>query len=319
MMVFSLMPNQFNTENKIGLLVRSLRYKFRACRTPQELYALMDEALRRNPDQKTLVFTSEEHAQSAIYFGNHYPGSALALILKNPLQKVAGDLTLCHSVQFYVATQNSEFDPRDVLSLLRKYGSSDIAGLEKYLGQTADYHGFKITNSRDKEAVLQELEFFVTHFAGPQNKNRTREYARRICELADELILNAIFDANPQMANHPRSLPFQLETHEAVQLKWGFDGDQFGISVADPFGLIDKDTILKFIDENNHNPDFFLQKSAGLGLKIVFERLHHFIVNVHPRQKTEVICLLRFDKRIRDFESRIRSFHFFKKEEDQSA
>jgi hypothetical protein len=51
--------------------------------------------------------------------------------------------------------------------------------------------------------------------------------------------------------------------------------------------------------------------SGGLGLKVIFDRLHRFVVNVHPGNVTEAICLLQFENRIRDFDKRLRSFYYF--------
>ena len=319
MKVYSFFPHQLCLQNKIETLVRGVDVPFQACTNPAKLLAHLSDLKAEKIEKRIFVFTDENHLDLVSRLSVEHSECTLVLILKSPLQKVAGLLAKCRSIQCYVASQNEEFEVQDVSTMLKKFKTQDIGGLEKYLGAEAHYHTMRISNSRDKETVLQELEFFVLHLMGPQNKNRSREYSRRVCELADELVLNAIFDANPRMENHSRSFPFLLSPKESVDLKWGFNGNQFGISVTDFFGRIEKDTILKFLDKDFTTQDLELQKSAGLGLKIVFERLHHLVVSVHPSVKTEVICLLRFDKRLRDFESRIRSFHFFRNDEGESA
>jgi hypothetical protein len=94
-------------------------------------------------------------------------------------------------------------------------------------------------------------------------------------------------------------------------VKWAFDGEQFGLSVTDRFGRLKKETILRYLDTTLDLGDVERRKSGGLGIKFVFERLHQFVVNVHSDLMTEVICLLRFERRLKDFDARPRSFHYF--------
>lgn len=96
-----------------------------------------------------------------------------------------------------------------------------------------------------------------------------------------------------------------------MTVKWAFDGEQFGLSVCDRFGRLQKETILRYLDTTLDLGDVEARKSGGLGIKFVFERLHQFVVNVHSDLMTEVVCLLRFERRLKDFDARPRSFHYF--------
>lgn len=219
----------------------------------------------------------------------------------------------CANIQCFVATHNGEFDARELILLLKKFESRDYPGLDKHLGFPAIFNEKVMKSPKDKKEALTNLEGFIIKIGG--GSERFHQYAQRVCELADELLLNAVFDANPRLKEIPRHESFELTENEAVKIKWGFDGEVFGVSVSDPFGTLSKNTVMQYLDDNQKTESMGKRASGGLGIKLIFDRLHHFIVNVNPGKMTEVVCLMRFEKRFKDFDSRLRSFHYFKVEE----
>src|SRR4051794_5542280 len=93
-------------------------------------------------------------------------------------------------------------------------------------------------SSNEKDAVLADLLAYAGRFALSDEK------LRRIETIADELVLNAIYDAprdekgEAKYAQQDRRQPVTLGVQAQVRLRWGCDGRCFVISVADRFGAL---------------------------------------------------------------------------------
>lgn len=311
MKVVCYLPDSIAFQNKLGMLTRSAGVDFQPCKTEEEakLFAAKEKL------EKFFLFADAKKVDFLKEFSFAYPESRIIVILQETLQRVIPSLIDCANIQCFVATNNGEFDARELILLLKKFESKDYPGLDKHLGFPSIFNEKKIKNPSDKREALTNLEGFIIKIGG--NSDRFQHYAQRVCELADELLLNAVFDANPRLKNHARHETFELEEFESVKMKWGFDGEVFGVSVIDSFGTLNKKTVMQYIDENQKTESMGKRVSGGLGIKLIFDRLHHFIVNVKPGKMTEVVCLMRFEKRFKDFDSRLRSFHFFVVEEKQ--
>ncbi|RDB35280.1 hypothetical protein [Spirobacillus cienkowskii] len=308
MKVVCFLPDSISFQNKLGMLTRSAGVDFQPCKTEEEAKIFAAKEIERFflfADAKKVAFLKE--------FSLAYPSSRIIVILQESLQRVIPQLMDCPNIQCFVATNNGEFDARELILLLKKFESKDYPGLDKHLGFPAIFNQKFIKNQIDKKEALTNLEGFILKIGG--NTERFHHYAQRVCDLADELLLNAVFDANPRLKQSSRNEIFQLGEEEQVTIKWGFDGEVFGVSVADPFGTLTKKTVMQYIDENQKTESMGKRASGGLGIKLIFDRLHHFIVNVKPGKMTEVVCLMRFEKRFKDFDSRLRSFHFFQVED----
>lgn len=239
--------------------------------------------------------------------------SKFIILLDESLQKIAPDIALNDSFHCFVAKNSGEFNLQELVFLIQKHQSREFSGIEKHLCFPSIVNKAVIQSSDDKKRSIAMLEDFV--LSQGEHSERFQEYAHRLSELADELLLNAIFSANKRFSLEDRALPFTLENNEKVEMKWGFDGEVFGISVTDPFGTLSKESVLEYINSQKMPHSICTHSSAGLGIKIIFERLHHFIVTVDPHKSTEIICLLRFEKKQRDFDNKVKSFHYFRSEE----
>ena len=309
MKVVCFLPDSIAFQNKLGMLTRSAGVDFQPCKNEEEAKLFASKAKK----DRFFLFADAKKVDFLKEFSFTYPESRIIVILQDTLQKVIPNLIDCANIQCFVATNNGEFDARELILLLKKFESKDYPGLDKHLGFPAIFNEKKIKNQLDKREALTSLEGFILKIGG--NSERFHQYAQRVCDLADELLLNAIFDANPRLKENERHEAFVLQENESVKVKWGFDGEVFGISVADQFGTLSKKTVMQYLDENQKTESMGKRVSGGLGIKLIFDRLHHYIVNVKPGKMTEIVCLMRFDKRFKDFDSRLRSFHFFKVED----
>ncbi|BBH54103.1 hypothetical protein [Fluviispira sanaruensis] len=311
MKVVCFLPDSIAFQNKLGMLTRSAGVNFQPCTSEEEAKVF---ATNERKD-RFFLFAEAKKIDFLKDFSANYPECRIVVILQESLQRVIPSLIDCSNIQCFVATNNGEFDARELIMLLKKFESKDYPGLEKHLNFPAVFKEKRIKSQSDKRDAIKILEEFILKIGG--NSDRFDQYAQRVCDLADELLLNAVFDANPRLKTADRSAPFELIDTESVRIKWGFDGEVFGLSVADPFGSLSKKTVMQYLDENQKTEHIGKRDSGGLGIKLIFERLHHYIVNVNPGKMTEIVCLMRFEKRFKDFDKRLRSFHYFKVEDSQ--
>lgn len=295
--------------NDLNVIIRSAGIALVECNSAEEVFTLMNESASSH--RRSLLITDEKHHDVIEKFSGLYPNCLIILTIRSAIHDLPTNIRECLPIQCFVASNNNEFEPRDMQTIIRKFQTSDIFGLEKYIKGSAEVFRHDILSHEDKKLAIARVGDFVNYLGGNIENNRFHEYSRRISEMLDELILNAVFDANFRYKGQPHRTDFTLDHTDLVTVRWAFDGEQFGLSVTDRFGRLEKDTILKYIDTTLNLGDVENRKSGGLGIKFVFERLHQFVVNVHTDLMTEVVCLLRFERRLKDFDSRPRSFHYF--------
>jgi hypothetical protein len=112
--------------------------------------------------------------------------------------------------------------------------SGDIFGLEKYMAWGAAVSEMEISTYEDKRAALLAVAR-VAEAAGAR-----RQLVTRIEGTADELVMNALYDApaargagNPQFRRDVRSGNVPLDRNGATALlRWACDGRHFAVSVS---------------------------------------------------------------------------------------
>lgn len=145
----------------------------------------------------------------------------------------------------------------------------------------------------------------------------TDAFAQFGVEVQEELLMNAIWDANPKLQDVDRRVPVALLPQETVQVEWSFDGTYLAIGVRDSFGSFGKQIVykyLKFLFASDRKAMVRLQQEAagaGLGLFMVLERLSSLIITVTPHKTTEVIAILNLTTSPKAFTKKQRSFQFF--------
>jgi len=156
---------------------------------------------------------------------------------------------------------------------------------------------FTVKSSRDRKTMAEGLEkFFEEIDALIGFKNPV--VVQNAIEIQEELLMNAIWDANPKYAHQPRSTPIELDSKEEVTLQWAFNGKELAISVKDPFGKMKTDLMEKYIDfifKTGRKLDYSLsdQKvSAGLGMYMVLQRANLLSVFVVDGRITDVGVVL---------------------------
>ena len=203
-----------------------------------------------------------------------------------------------------------------ILGTVRKIRERDFFGVDKCVGYGAHVHRFTLGASDQRQWFRDSLFGFVKSLTNVINRPMD-SYAQFAVEIQEELLMNAIWDANPRRRTSNRKESTTLLPHEVVQVEWCFDGDVLAVGVRDPFGTFEPAVIykyLKFLFSADKKSMIRLQQEgngAGLGLFMVLERLSTLVITVAPNQSTEVIALLHLGTSPRAFSKRQKSFQYF--------
>lgn len=183
----------------------------------------------------------------------------------------------------------------ELAATLGKLDGDDIFGLSCYLPWGTRVITHRIEHSDHKRDVFDRIEAFMARI-GVGGRIVTRLHS-----IADEMLMNAIYDAPvdsggaTRYAALPRSQPVALEAREQPVLRFASDGRTFGISITDPFGGLTIDTIKRYVAKGiRRGADQIDRKEggAGLGLYLLFDHLHSMCLNLDPGRRTELLGLM---------------------------
>lgn len=158
---------------------------------------------------------------------------------------------------------------------------------------------YDVRSSKERNKLAEEMEKFF-EMLEPLIGQQSPTFAQYAVEIQEELLMNAIWDANPKHEKQPRTIPVDLEDDEKVILEWGFNGKDLAISVRDNFGRLNPQIMskyVKFIFKTGTQESHQLNDrdvSAGLGMYMILQRANILSVFISKGKVTDVgvvICL----------------------------
>ena len=206
-------------------------------------------------------------------------------------------------------------DESELLVTSVKLLSRDIFGVQKYLAWGTNISESTIRTYDEKRLALLEV---ANH---AKAVGARRQVIAKIESVADELLMNALYDApavrkGVSRKNRIHKPENNRPCDEAALLRYACDGRYFAISVQDNYGELHKETILDHLSRARaergrpREPEAG-NGGAGLGLYFILSSVTRFIANVEPGHRTEVICLFDMRQRGRDADNCARSLHIF--------
>ncbi len=208
------------------------------------------------------------------------------------------------------------FTLKNILTTVSKLVNHDLFGLEKYLSWGVEVRQNRVTNSVMRHDLVDEMERYL------QSLGVRRRILSSAVMVAEELLMNAIYDApsdsdGKPLYNHlPRTTPVVLKPEEQAVLRYACDGLLLAVSVEDPFGMLTREIILKYLQScyggqpgslNENQP---AKGGAGRGLFQIMETSDLLVMNVKPQVKTEIIGIFNVDP-LQSQTPKTTSFHFF--------
>jgi len=205
---------------------------------------------------------------------------------------------------------------QQVMTTIAKIRDRQFFGMERVMNFGAYVHQYTLSHSDQRKWFRDTLYEFVMGL-GDVLGRPMGAYAQYAVEVQEEVLMNAIWDANPRLRVCDRKEPVALLPHEMVQVQWCFDGVHLGIGVRDPFGSFEPHVVgkyLKFLYCSDKRARVSVQREsagAGIGLFMVLERLSSLMVNVAPEKMTEVIALINLTVPPKVMAKKARSFQYF--------
>lgn len=295
--------------NKLSMIAKCLEVNRIHCSSLEKLH----ETMAGDLPGRTLFFTDEGLMDQVQLFDAQIRGKKVetAMFIQSPIAAVAKKISDLSLVKYLIGSQSPDGTGRDLSILIKKFADGDILHLDKYLAFGSKVNRRLVSDAHSKREAIEAVSAYVSNLGDPGYQHPYDEYSRIISGLTDELLLNAIFNANPRMRGINRAETFSLAKSEQIEISWGYDGEYFGVSVIDPFGRFTSDTIMNFVSSQRTAENIARSPSAGLGLKFIFDKAHQIVTNVQKEKATEVIALVKFNARLLDFETQKKSFYYF--------
>ncbi len=216
----------------------------------------------------------------------------------------------------HLITFNNEPDDAELVVTTGKLFKNDIFGLEKYLAWGVLVRDREVGDYEDKRAAILEVADYA------RDAGARRQVISRIESVADELLMNALYDApavrygvRARIGERSRAGLGPLGSERAL-LRYACDGRHFALSVRDNYGELRKEAILDHLqrartERGNPKHQDADGGGAGLGLYFILASVTSFIANITPGQMTEVVCLFDLKSTGREQEPCARSLHIF--------
>lgn len=171
---------------------------------------------------------------------------------------------------------------------------------------------WKLTQSTDRTTALNKIQEVLS--ATKMNP----QLATLVVQGADELLMNAIFDAPVQGGGQyyrrktPRNSAFALQAKEVVDIAIAQTDDVFLVSVTDHFGSVKKTSLFGSIRRDYEKQDYTppdQDLGAGLGVYGMMQSGMSLAFIVDPTIQTEVVLMVPKEKSMKDFRSTFRFFY----------
>lgn len=202
----------------------------------------------------------------------------------------------------------------ELLATLRKLERGPLFGVSCYLPWGVHVHEVRIAGSDAKGRALDRVAAFMGELG------IGGRVLHRLQDIADEMIMNAVYDApvgadgRPLYTHLSRQTPVTLGDAEQCMLSFGSDGKMLALGIRDPFGALAVSTLKGYVAKGlRRGADQIDQKAggAGLGLYLQFDFMGSMVLNLSPGRATEMIGLLDIRGSFRDLATAPKSFGCF--------
>jgi hypothetical protein len=170
---------------------------------------------------------------------------------------------------------------------------------------------FNLKNSSEKNTVVEAIENAIMDSYTQFPPRLIETYAKKAAMICDELILNAIYDANPKMKSADRQISTALGASETVDVKLCLSEALIALSVRDQFGTFKKDSMLRYASGLNQSESISDRQSGGMGLRLSIDSSSQMLVQVEDSKFTEMISVINIYPSIKEFKQKLKSLLCF--------
>ncbi len=142
-----------------------------------------------------------------------------------------------------------------------------------------------VSSSGEKEELIALIEGSIAGESAEHELLRQRGAL-----LADEMLENAMYGA-PRRADgskvYRKGEERVVAPQERIFFRFGFDGELLAMEVADGWGSLSPDAVLRHLADNQSGEGYF-DETGGRGLFIIWRILDHFHISITPGRETVV-------------------------------
>ncbi len=219
-----------------------------------------------------------------------------ALMLKHPIDHIIPR-----------ASENSRSCIIQVLSQRQRFAPKHFQP-----GQLVHRQDVTLTNSDQCDDLYRQLGKYV------QSLNCFPGFEGVVLTAASELLTNAFYNGKRNLKTGAplvtdRRVKFALEKGETITLTYGHEQNYFWLMVCDPFGSLDRNTLVRALNRAavERTPKINNNGGAGLGMLMLFDWSTELNVFLDRNRSTCVACKFRLTNRNRVFEAEPSAIHIF--------
>jgi CheY-like chemotaxis protein len=266
-----------------------------------------------------LVFCDPAFIELASVLQANAPDTFFVLMTQQELRDQLETLKSWSSVNNMISRDldGKSTSVKTISTTAMKLLGSDFFGLEKYLSWGGEAEEARISASDGRAAIIEKMKQYFRDL-GIRNS-----ILDRCAIVTEELLMNALYDAavdskGAPLFNHlPRTQAVQLSVGQHILVRYACDGMSIAISVSDPFGSLEKSTILSYLEScygGKDVPDGGGPKGgAGKGLHQIVENADMTVFNIREGERTEVIAFFSIEVQSTRKENGSRIQYFFVK------
>ncbi len=258
-----------------------------------------------------LIVLSCASEEDLAKYGSFEPGARIALLgstMGAVLVKKGFSLPGVQAVVNGFGTENDAV-ARNLLGLFLKKSFDEIDSAT-VLGVETKCINFSLKNSSERSDILDAVEALIVENLVLARSDAASIYAQRVIGLLDEVMLNAVFAANPELVDADRSQSWPLEGRAVVNVSCAFSKDTLAIGVFDSFGSLEKPAIVKHVCDGFAD-GISNRRSGGLGTRLVYDGSTSILYLVSPGRFTKVFIVVRAVPSQKQFKSNPKSIGFF--------
>jgi hypothetical protein len=266
---------------------------------PAQLGSALDEADLVCADVFDADFTAEQVRARKNLHG--------VLWTAEPLRRALRYLIETPRIDHVLARKDFESAPRawEVVMLARRFVSRDTPTLGAYLDWGHSALELDVRTTADRDHATAAIGEYVMRLAVP------RRVADMFGELAHELLMNAMYDANPKHAGD-RKADLQLGERERPLVRVASDGSKLVLQVRDPFGRLERRHVLDGLARGLAGGEMDRsQGGAGLGMMVCHNASSAMFFDVVRGTHTEVTAVFELDMNLRELRTQAKSLQFW--------
>ena len=220
-----------------------------------------------------------------------FPATEVLLISSSadpfpPLQPLAADNVRHLAINPGVPREQEGDEPKQqFLAAIEKLVEGRPWKMADYLSPGTVVHEYGVCSSSQKEELIARIEAAI---AG--DSEEIDLLRQRGALLADEMLENAMYNA-PQREDgsklYRKGEERCIAPREGIAFRFGFDGEVLAMEVADGWGSLSPDMVLRHLARNQDGREI-CEETGGRGLFIIWRILDHFHVSITPGRQTVV-------------------------------